>query len=227
MKIALFGYGKNSQELAKRVPKNELTVIAIRKENFEKVKKDGYLNVEFLPDITDDELTRVGIEGFDVAMCMVEDEATNLFLTLSIRTLNKTIKIIAKAENREYRHRYTLAGVNKIINPYEIAANRMETMLRKPLTLKVINEIIFSSNNFSFYGLEVLGGSFLENKYVKDLDMDVYNVILLGLLDYELGGEFHFLTRGYNHKIDAGDVLFMVGSRDEIERLKQDMEPLR
>ncbi|WP_280528978.1 hypothetical protein [Caminibacter mediatlanticus] len=36
-----------------------------------------------------------------------------------------------------------------------------------------------------------------------------------------------FVTKGINHKIDAGDILIVVGGKDDIERFKIDLETIK
>jgi len=155
---------------------------------------------------------------------MLEDEARNMFLALSIRELNKDINIIAKTNQEESVHRYKLAGVNQIINSYEITAKRIESILKKPATLEFIHKVVFSDENLVFAQVEILENSFLDNKYIKEITIEeTYNLIIIGILDKERSDKLE-LIGDYNHKLNAKDVLVVVGDKNEVERLKLDME---
>ena len=50
-------------------------------------------------------------------------------------------------------------------------------------------------------------------------------MILLGVVDRELGDEFIFATTGTDHKLDSGDVLVVIGPAEEIEKFRADAHP--
>jgi Trk K+ transport system NAD-binding subunit len=101
------------------------------------------------------------------------------------------------------------------------------TILKKPLTLKVIEEIIFQDNKLSFAEITIPDNSFLDGKYIKDVFKDIsalYNLLIIGIVDKKMSESVQFVTKGYNHKIDSGDILVVVGDKDEIERFKEDLD---
>jgi voltage-gated potassium channel len=221
----LFGYGKNAKAVAHYLDKKSFLIAVFSEEERAEAIEDGYLNVEYLgDDIYDENLISVGIKESKIAICMLENEAKNMFLALTIRDLNEKINIIAKTENREYIHRYHLAGVNQIINSYEITANRIDSILKKPMTLEFIHNVVFSEENLVFAQIEIVKDSFLDKKYINDIKIeDDYNLIIIGILDKERSDKLE-LIGNFNHKLDAEDVLVVVGEREEVERLKTDME---
>ena len=222
--MILFGYGKNGKAVARYLDKKTFTIVVFSEKQKIEAQHDGYLNIEYLENIFDDNLLDIGIKNIDIAICMLEDEAQNMFLSLSIRDLNRDIKIIAKTENKESSHRYKLAGVNQIINSYEITANRIKSILRKPIILEFVHNVIFSEQNLVFTQVEILKDSFLDNKYIKDIKIeDNYNLIIIGILDKKKSNKVNLLS-DYNHKLNGGDVLVLIGDIEEIERLKNDME---
>ena len=222
--IVLFGYGKNGKAVSKYLDKKSFLIIVYDEEEKEDAIYDGHLNIEFFDDIYDEDLKSIGITNAKIAICMLEDEARNMFLALSIRELNKDINIIAKTNQEESVHRYKLAGVNQIINSYEITAKRIESILKKPATLEFIHKVVFSDENLVFAQVEILENSFLDNKYIKEITIEeTYNLIIIGILDKERSDKLE-LIGDYNHKLNAKDVLVVVGDKNEVERLKLDME---
>ena len=222
--IVLFGYGKNGKAVSKYLDKKSFLIIVYDEVEKEEAIHDGHLNIEFFDEIYDEDLKSIGIPNAKIAICMLEDEARNMFLALSIRELNKDINIIAKTNQEESVHRYKLAGVNQIINSYEITAKRIESILKKPATLEFIHKVVFSDENLVFAQVEILENSFLDNKYIKEITIEeTYNLIIIGILDKERSDKLE-LIGDYNHKLNAKDVLVVVGDKNEVERLKLDME---
>ena len=224
-KIILFGYGKNAKAVAQYLDKKSFLIVVFDEEEKLDAEHDDYINIEFLNDgIYDEDLINIGIKEAQIAICMLEDEAENMFLALSIRDLNDKMNIIAKTENKEYAHRYKLAGVNQIINSYEITANRIDSILKKPVTLEFIHNVVFNEKDLVFGQVEIVENSFLDKKFIKEVNIENdYDLIIIGILDKERSDKLE-LIGDFNHKLDGGDVLVVVGEKNELERLKSDME---
>jgi Trk K+ transport system NAD-binding subunit len=223
MKIALFGFDDFGERVAKYLGKKDLIVVVLDEKEEEKAKEQ-FFDVIRIKEIKDDEIQKIG--DFDIALAVLRDEDKNLFLSLTLKDLYPQKKLIAKVADKDNEYKYKLAGVDKTINPYEVTANRIMTILKKPLTLKVIEEIIFEDNNLSFAEIEIPKGSFLDGRYIKDVYKEIsanYNIIILAIVDKEMGESVQFVTKGINHKIDAGDVLIVVGDTYDIERFKEDL----
>jgi len=227
MKIAVFGFDDFGERVASFLGKKDLIIVVLDEKEYLKAKEKLYEVVK-IDSISDEEILK--IEEFDIAIAVLRDEEKNLFLCLTLKDLFPDKKLIAKVSEKENEYKYKLSGVDKLINPYEVTANRIMTILKKPLTLKVIEEIIFQDNNLSFAEIEIPKSSFLDGKYMKDIYKEVsglYNILIIGIVDKEISEEVQFITKGYNHKIDANDILIVVGDIDEIERFKSDLLAIR
>jgi voltage-gated potassium channel len=224
-KEILFGYGKNGKAIANELETREFLIVVFNEEEKKDAQNDGYVNVELLSsEILDEELIEIGIENAKIAICVLENEARNLFLSLSIRDLNKDVNIIAKSEDENFIHRYKLAGVNEIISPSEIIAKRIEVMIKKPITIDIINSIVFENTNLYFSQIDIIANSFLDGKRLSEIELDEeYNLVVVGIIDKEKSNKLQFLGN-YDHKVDGGDILVVIGPSAEIERLKNDME---
>jgi len=223
MKTVLFGFDDFGEKVAKSLGKRELTVVVFNEEE-EKKAKDKFFDVVYFNEINDDNLKK--LEDFKMAIAVLKEEDKNLFLCLSLKDLFPDIDLIAKASEKGNEYKYKLAGVNKVINPYEVTANRIMTILKKPLTLKVIEEIIFEDNDLSFAEVEIPKGSFLDGKYIKDVYKEIsknYNILIIAIVDKEISSNVQFVTRGINHKLDPEDILIVVGDKEDIEKFKEDL----
>ena len=223
MKTVLFGFDDFGEKVANQLGKRELTVVVFNEEE-EKRAKNKFFDVIYFSEINDDNLKK--LEDFKIAIAVLKDEDKNLFLCLSLKDLFPDIKLIAKASEKGNEYKYKLAGVNKVINPYEVTANRIMTILKKPLTLRVIEEIIFEDNDLSFAEVKIPKNSFLDGKYIKDVDKEIahnYNILIIAIVDKEMSSNVQFVTKGINHKLDAEDILIVVGDKEDIERFKEDL----
>jgi voltage-gated potassium channel len=224
MKVALFGFDDFGERVSEFLSKREVLVVVFDEEE-EKRAKSKLFDVVRLMDITDDEIKK--LDRFDVALCVLRDEDKNLFLTLTLKDLFPQIPVVAKVSNKDNEYKYKLAGVEKTINPYEVTANRIMTILKKPLTLKLVEEIIFNDNTLIFDDIQIPPNSFLDGKYIKDVYKEIkqkYNILIIAIVDREMSENVQFVTKGINHKLDRDDILVIVGERDDILRFKKDLQ---
>lgn len=224
MKIAIFGFNKFGEKIAFTLKRQNVLIVVFNDKEKEKASEQLF-DVVKLNEISDSELRK--IEEINYAICALDDEEKNLFLVLSLRESFPNLNIVAKANAKENEYKYKLAGANKILNPYEIIANRIMTILKKPLTLKVIEEIIFTDSKLSFSEIEIPENSFLEGKALKDVYKEIqniYNLLIIGIVDKEISDDVIFVTKGINHILNYKDILVVAGDIDEIERFKNDLE---
>ena len=224
MRTILFGFDDFGEMVASYIGKKELSIVVFN-EDEEKKAKDKFYDVIRLREIDDDEIKK--LDEFKLAIAVLKNEDENLFLCLSLRELFDDVKIIAKVSEKGNEYKYKLAGVNKTINPYDVTANRIMTILKRPLILRIIEEIIFSDNKLSLSEIEVPKGSFLDGQYIKDIYKEIssnYNILIIGIVDKEMSENVQFVTKGINHKIDAGDILIVTGDIDDIEQLENDLQ---
>ena len=70
--------------------------------------------------------------------------------------------------------------------------------------------------------IEIPTGSYLQGDYVCNLNLnEQHNLILIGIVDKELGEDLHFSINEKQHKLDAGDVLVVMGPAQEIKNFKK------
>jgi len=222
MRSIIFGFDDFGEKVAKALGKR-VSIVVFNEEEEKRAKNKLYDVIRF-DEISEDSLKEL---DYSMAVALLREEDKNLFLCLSLKDLFPEKKLIAKVSEKGNEYKYKLAGVDKIINPYDVAANRIMTILKKPTTLKLLEEIIFQDNNFSFAEIEVPKDSFLDGKYINDVYKDIsniYNILIVAIVDKEMSENVQFITKGVNHKIDREDILVVVGDKEDIERFKEDLE---
>jgi voltage-gated potassium channel len=91
----------------------------------------GYLCME--GDATDEAaLEEAGIDRAKVLATVLPNDAANVFITLSARSLNPRLQIIARGEEPSTESKLLQAGANKVVLPTHIGAERMAEMILFP-----------------------------------------------------------------------------------------------
>ena len=225
--IIIFGYSKLSAEIAHNIHKkgDELIIVEPSKAEFDFARLDNYTDKLFDYDCyDDDDLINLGIQDKNTStlFCLHNDFNKNLFVTLSARNLNKDIQIISLASNENNSIKLKLAGATNTINPFETAAINIFRKIHRPISLKILDDILYSTSDLSIEEILIQKNSILDGVYFKDTKIfKEHNLVLLGIQDTELANNFIFSSRGINHKIDEGDTIVILGKNNDIKNFKK------
>lgn len=90
-------------------------------------------------DATDEEALRaVGVTRARVLATVLPSDAANVFITLSARSLNPELQIIARGEAPSTESKLLQAGANQVVLPAHIGAERIAEMVLFPETTRFI-----------------------------------------------------------------------------------------
>lgn len=230
-KIVIYDYSPVAKELLARVGDEfrDVTLVVDDNAGYERAVRDGFRPI--LMDLSDDEnLHKIGV-GRSVTdfFCVSSNDNTNLFVTLSVRAISSEINIIARASDSDSKKKLMLAGANETIDFNEIGANRAFHLLKRPTALKFLDSILYKGDNelcthgIRISEIKVAHGSNVDKKTLFELDIkNRYNLIVLGVLDNQISRRFMFNVNSFNHTIDAGDVLVVIGKIEDIERFRNE-----
>ena len=226
-KIAIFGYSVMSLEVMKRLnsTQHHLLFISENEREAELISEQGFETI--ISDFRNDEALRnIGIgSGVDIIFCFYPTDSDNVFLTISARAIDKKLTIIAIVDDPESAEKLLAAGANKIIDPYEICAKRTHNMLTKPDVTNVLDNTVFGQHDLNIAQIEIPHGSYLENSKSNELKLaEKHNLILIGIVDKELGDALHFAISEKKHILNTGDVLVVLGPSREIKHFKAAVE---
>ncbi len=226
-RIAVFGYSIMSLEAMSRLNQELYSIIFVGKDDAEAalVAEKGF-ETKVIDFRNDDALRSIGI-GTDVCtvFCFYPRDFDNVFLTISARAIDKNINIIAIVDDPESAEKLLAAGANKIIDPYEICGRKTHEMLTKPDITNILDHTVFGRYDLNMAQIEIPRGSCLENTKTSDLKLSQrHNLILIGVVDRELGDQLHFAIGEKEHRLDAGDVLVVMGPAREIKAFKKEVE---
>lgn len=173
----------------------------------------------------DDNLIALGIGSqVETLFCFLENDSENVFLTLSARALDKNLKIISVVNQPESAEKLLAAGATKIIDPFEICSNKAYQLLTKPSITWVIDEAVFGRADLHMAEITIPEHSSLDKSYTSELHLNKqYNLFLIGVVDKELGDKLYFSLGEQDHKLDAGDILVVLGANRDIRKFKQEI----
>ena len=153
------GYGRIGVQLAKALTEAHHPFLIIERDaaKAEEARAAGYLT---LPgEATHEEtLKHAGIARARVLACVLPDDAANVFITLSARSINPTVQIIARGEAPSTESKLFHAGADKVVLPTHIGAERITELILFPATesmLGDIREVGSIKRNLNDFGLDL------------------------------------------------------------------------
>jgi len=137
--VIVCGFGRIGSMLARELKAGGVQFVILERsaERLEEIRELGYLCMH--GDAADETmLQQAGIEHARVLATVLPDDAVNVFITLTARSLNKSMTIIARGEAPSTVSKLLYAGANEVVLPAHIGAERVAEMILYPNATKAM-----------------------------------------------------------------------------------------
>jgi voltage-gated potassium channel Kch len=127
------GFGRIGAMLAQELhgAGTDFVVLERGHEKFEEARDRGYLCIH--ADATDEHtLITAGVDRAATLATVLPDDAANVFITLSARSLNAEITILARGEAPSTERKLLQAGASAVVLPAHIGAERIAELILYP-----------------------------------------------------------------------------------------------
>lgn len=224
--IVIFGYNRLSVEAMNRLDSNKHNLLVVDHDESRTAlaAENGYAtaNIDFR---SDDDLKAVGLgKHIDTIFCFLPEDSENVFLTISARAIDSELKIISIVEDPDAAEKLIAAGANKVIDPYQICGRKIHEMIKKPDIANLIDQTVFGRHDLHMAEVVIPKNSPLENTFSNQLKLNEnHDLVLIGVVDKELGEDLHFALGKQNHMLNAGDILVILGPSREIRAFKKEV----
>ena len=137
--VIVCGFGRIGVMLAKELAASGTPFLILERDEkrFGDARALGYLAMQ--GDATDEAvLISAGVARASTVATVLPNDAANVFITLSARSLSKALRIIARGETPSTETKLLQAGADKVVMPTHIGAERIAEMILFPETARVI-----------------------------------------------------------------------------------------
>jgi voltage-gated potassium channel len=171
-------------------------------------------------DATKEEVLRAaGVDRASTFLACLADDAHNVFAILLARQLNPNITTIARAVEEGSEERLSLAGADRVINPYRLGGMRLAFTALKPTVMDFI-EASLPGTSMELELVEIvvhphsdLAGKTLAGAGVRQR----FGIIVVALKR----GDLSTFNPGPDERIEAGDVLVALGPLNALEQIER------
>jgi voltage-gated potassium channel len=139
------GYGLVGQEVARELARDAVpfVVIDVSPEAVKKCETAGYPRIEGDAS-SDDVLREAGIERAAGVVVATNSDVDNVYMTLSARSVNQDVLIVARANAPQSEPKLVRAGATHVTSPNSIGGRRMAGLLLKPAVVEFLDVVRYS-----------------------------------------------------------------------------------
>lgn len=166
----------------------------------------------------DETLLEAGIARARGLAACLPDDADNLYVVLTARTLNPKLHIVARAVEELAESKLIRAGANLVISPAIIGSHRMAQALIKPAVADFMDSITADTLDLAFEQVDIEAASSLAGLKLKDTTIRSELDIVVIAVRRAAGGEMVFNPSG-DTQIRAGDLLVCIGRAEALAEL--------
>ncbi|BCR36255.1 potassium channel family protein [Mariniplasma anaerobium] len=219
--IIICGGGETGINVIKQMMKRDVDIVVV--DNDEKIIET--LKELKCPHIFDDAtkeevLIQAGLKEAKGIITTLSTDADNVFVVLTAKQLNPNIHIISRFHESSAEKKLIHAGANQTVSPDEIGGKKMAALMISPHVQYFVDNII-DTKNMSIDMEEVLikETSGLVNKKLRDTKIsEKAGLIVLALRRDE---DIFIFNPKADEVLRANDNMIVVGSKEQIEKLKQ------
>jgi voltage-gated potassium channel len=175
-------------------------------------------------DATDDQsLKEAGIERASGLISALTDDPDNVFVTISARSLNPRVRIVAKAVTLGVDEKLERAGANATVSPHRIGGLRLVTELVRPHTAEFLDSMMRGTGEgqLRFDDVEVRAGTRYEGHPLGDTPIRTEaNVLVVAIRG--TNGTFVYNPPAH-HRVETGSYIVVLGTRDAVRRAREIM----
>ncbi len=222
----LCGYGRVGQQLAKELQaaNQRFVIIDSDLDRLREAELAGYLVL--VGDCTEESVLRTGgIDRASAVASVLSDDAANVFLTLTARELNPTVRIIARAESPSTEKKLHRSGANCVVLPTAIGATKIANLISRPAAENLMMDEAGRQRldeQLAMIGLKiqevaVAATSSLVGQLLSKVEGSGRGgFVVIGI---QRGTRTLNRTLGEDLEVETGDTILLVGHTDQLEMI--------
>jgi voltage-gated potassium channel len=222
--VIITGYGRTGKQAAQKLKNYRKKVVVIDTQKPEEDNLIDYSNVFFIEgDATNDEvLLKAGIKQADSLLTTLPTDADNLFVVLSGRQLNPSLKIVTRATNETTANKMKLAGADKIIMPEVIGGEFMGSLVVTPDLVEFLNALSIENESQKTHLEEILFQDLPPEYQGKSIaDLDLRKKTGCTVIGYKTPDGQYIINPSANTKIKKNSAIIVLGQPEQIQNLNK------
>ncbi len=211
----LCGYGRVGRAITGELRRTGGEIVVV--DRLEPKRIDDRLLI--VGDATDDAvLVRAGLERAKTLVVALDSDVDNLFVTLTARSLNPRLFIVARVNEPATEHKLRQAGADRVVNPHLIGGARMAALVSHPEVAEFL-DVVMHDGDFEVRLAEFLipeGSDFVHRSLE---DCRIRNTTGANVLAVRRGGSY-ITSLPPRFVFAPGDMFIALGTDEQLAALR-------
>ena len=218
--FVLCGYGRVGEDVSRALldAGEKVVVIELNEDDFQTARSHDVPAI--CGDATQEAVLRsAGAHQAQGLITLLPEDILNVYVTLVGREINPDLFILARAYEASSRKRLIRAGASQVVVPEHIGASHIAQVILRPQVDQFISQVLKEANlGIIIEQVTVEPGSYLVDKTLHEArfrhHFEAIVVCILKAPDFDIK-----FPPGPHDRLEAGDLLLVLGSREMIQRL--------
>ena len=172
-------------------------------------------------DATQDQiLSDAKIETAKSLITTLPEDADNLFVALTARSMNPNIKIISRASSESTEKKLKIAGVNSVVMPERVGGAHMATLVARPDVIEFLEHLSIKGDNPT--NIEEIVCNELPKEVLNKTiyEMGVRQKSGANIIGFKTPEGKYILNPSADTQIISNSKIFVLGTKEQIEAMK-------
>ncbi|NOY95054.1 MAG: potassium channel protein [Chlorobi bacterium] len=224
--VIIVGYGRNGEQAAIELAGHGIDFVVVDKRDnvISRIRE----NPEFLyikGDATHEELLeQAGVHKAKALIATTPNDADNVFVVLTARSMNPNLTIISRASEIESHMKLKRAGASNVVMPERIGGQRMAKLVIQPNVVEFLEHILMQTSKD--VSIEEVSCDNMAQRFVgKSIaELKVQDVSGTNIVGIKVSDARYVFNPDPGMIISRNDKLFVIGSPPQIKKLRESLE---
>jgi voltage-gated potassium channel len=216
--VVICGYGRMGRVVAEEMAGAGLPMVAIERDPAREAELREADALYVIGSALEDRvLEQAGVRSARAIVVATASDADNVYITLSARTMNPGIRILARGESEAGLQHLRMAGADVVVSAYQWAGVRLAASILRPSVVDFLElSIPGRGAEIDLEEVRVAEGSALAGQPIAAVEQSAPRLRIIAL---KRGNDPTTLIPDPATRIAAGDFLVAIGDRDTLRRL--------
>lgn len=218
--IVVCGFGRYGRKVCEQLENNGFRKFLIVERDKDKLL-DHYGQLDKVAyiegDATDDAvLAQANIARAKAVISTLPEDASNVYVVLSVREINPTVTIIARASSESAQQKLRRAGATHVVMPDAIGGMHMANLIIRPEVVEFID--LLNGVGENKLRLDELRFANLKEQYRNDTihQLQTGNTSGVNVIGFKDAKQGFVFNPNPHRKFDEGDTIIVIGQENEI-----------
>lgn len=219
--VIVCGCGRNGKQAISKLKSynQDVVIIEQKKELIQELEYRGNLVIK--GDATSDEiLIRAGVKDASFLITTLPSDANNLFVVLTTKQLNNTIRVISRASNESSYRKLKFAGADNVIMPDNLGGGHMASLVVTPDVVEFVDKLTFEGETDT--NLKEIAINNLPKKYINKTisDLSLHKKTGCKAIGFKSAAGKYIINPDSTTVLEKNSYLILLGRAEQIQQLK-------